>query len=92
MVPGQERGLYMGVQHTFGGVSRVAFPIAAGLLMDRFGVGVPFWLAGVLVLATLPLTRSIGRVPEPEPAEAAEARRIAAADITGEIQVPPASR
>jgi MFS family permease len=89
MVPGRERGLYMGVQHTFGGVSRVAFPIAAGLLMDRFGLGVPFWLAGVLVLATLPLTRSIGRVPEPEPAEAAEALRIAAADITAEIPVPP---
>jgi MFS family permease len=91
-VSGRERGLYMGVQHTFGGVSRVAFPIAAGLLMDRFGVGVPFWLAGLLVLVTVPLTRSIGRTVEPEPAEAAEARRIAAADITGEIQVPPASR
>jgi hypothetical protein len=45
-----------------------------------------------LVLVTLPLTRSIGRTVEPEPAEAVEARRIAAADITGEIQVPPASR
>jgi MFS family permease len=87
-VPGPERGLYMGVQHTFGGVSRVAFPIAAGLLMDRFGVGVPFWLAGMLVLATLPLTRSIGR-PEPEPPEAEAARRIAAADITAEFPTPP---
>ena len=94
VVPGPERGLYMGVQHTFGGVSRVAFPIAAGLLMDRFGVGVPFWLAGVLVLATLPLTRSIGRRPEPEAPGAAEALRaaaaIAAADITAEIPAPPA--
>jgi predicted MFS family arabinose efflux permease len=89
-VPGPERGLAMGVQHTFGGVSRVAFPVAAGLLIDRFGVGVPFWLAGVLVLATLPLTRSIGRLVEPEPAEATEALRIAAADITGEIPAPPA--
>ena len=71
------------------GVSRVAFPIAAGLLMDRFGVGVPFWLAGVLVLATLPLTRSIGTPGEPEPPAAAEALRIAAADITGEFPVPP---
>jgi MFS family permease len=53
-----ERGLYMGVQHAFGGVSRVAFPIAAGFLMDRFGVGVPFWLSALLVLATLPLARS----------------------------------
>jgi MFS family permease len=90
-VPGTERGLYMGVQHTFGGVSRVAFPIAAGLLMDRFGVGVPFWLAGVLVLASLPLTRSIGTRAEPVPAAAADALRLAAADITGEFAVPPAA-
>lgn len=53
-----ERGLYMGVQHTFGGVSRVAFPIGAGFLMDRFGVGVPFWLSAILVLGTLPLARA----------------------------------
>jgi MFS family permease len=89
-VPAHERGLYMGVQHTFGGVSRVAFPIAAGLLMDRFGLGVPFWLAGLLVLAILPLTRSIGPRPVPESLGASEARRIAAADITAEIPVPPA--
>ncbi|MGH7579173.1 MAG: MFS transporter [Gemmatimonadales bacterium] len=89
VVPAKERGLYMGVQHTFGGVSRVAFPIAGGVLMDRFGVGVPFWLAGVLVLCTLPLTRSIGRRPEPESPGATEARRIAAADITGEVPALP---
>jgi len=53
-----ERGLYMGVQHTFGGVSRVAFPVAAGFLMDAFGVGVPFWLSALLVLGTLPLARA----------------------------------
>ena len=80
----------MGVQHTFGGVSRVAFPIAAGLLIDRFGVGVPFWLAGMLVLVTLPLTRSIGRRAESEPAESRPTpSQIAAADITGEIPVAP---
>jgi MFS family permease len=88
-VPAPERGLYMGVQHTFGGVSRVAFPIAAGLLMDRFGAGVPFWLAGLLVLATLPLSRSIGRRIEFEPAAPAEALQIASADITGEMPVAP---
>jgi MFS family permease len=85
-VPGRERGLYLGVQHTFGGVSRVAFPVAAGLLMDRFGVGVPFWLAGILVLATLPLTRSIARHAEPSAPEAADALQIAAADFPS----PPA--
>ncbi|MBA3319483.1 MAG: MFS transporter [Gemmatimonadales bacterium] len=91
VVPGPERGLYMGVQHTFGGVSRVAFPIAAGLLMDRFGVGVPFWIAGVLVLGTLPLTRSIGSKSEAEPPESSEALQIAAADITAEMPVAPAT-
>ncbi len=59
VVPSRHRGLYMGVQHTFGGVSRVAFPLAAGVAMDHLGLGVPFVLAGVLVLATLLLTTSM---------------------------------
>jgi len=56
VVSGADRGLYMGVQQTFGGVSRVAFPIAAGYAMDRFGYGSPFLVAALLVLVTLPLT------------------------------------
>ncbi|HEX6576176.1 MAG TPA: MFS transporter, partial [Gemmatimonadaceae bacterium] len=56
VVPGKQRGLYMGVQHTFGGVSRVAFPLIAGYGMDLFGQGIPFVFAGVMVLATLLLT------------------------------------
>jgi multidrug resistance protein len=83
-----ERGLYMGVQHTFGGVSRVAFPIGAGLLMDRLGVGVPFWIAGLLVLATLPLTEPAAAERATPSAEDA-ARAIAAADVTGEFPVHP---
>ena len=59
VVPNRHRGLYMGVQHTFGGVSRVVFPLAAGVAMDHLGLGVPFVLAGVLVLATLLLTTSM---------------------------------
>jgi multidrug resistance protein len=61
VVPLGQRGLYMGVQHTYGGVSRVAFPIAAGYLIDRFGVGVPFWISGLLVMATLPLSAALTR-------------------------------
>jgi MFS family permease len=85
-VSSRERGLYMGVQHLFGGMSRVAFPIGAGLLMDHFDVGVPFWIAGALVLVGLPLTRGIGAEA---PAAAAPApgsvRDLATADISGEI-------
>ncbi|HEU5171729.1 MAG TPA: MFS transporter, partial [Gemmatimonadales bacterium] len=91
VIRSSERGLYMGVQHTFGGVSRVAFPIAAGVLMDRFGVGVPFWIAGLLVLVTLPLTGALAGYLDRRPAEAAAARRLAAADVTAELPAPAAA-
>jgi len=68
VVPSRNRGLYMGVQHTFGGVSRVLFPLAAGVAMDHLGLGFPFVVAGMLVLSTLLLTTSMedyaaGRAP-----------------------------
>jgi len=52
------RGLYMGVQHTYGGASRVAFPILTGLAMDHVGSGVPFIAAAAMVLAVLRLLPS----------------------------------
>jgi MFS family permease len=85
-VSSRERGLYMGVQHLFGGMSRVAFPIAAGVLMDHFDVGVPFWIAGALVLAGLPLTRGMGaQAPTAAPPAPMSVRELATADISGEI-------
>jgi MFS family permease len=56
VVPSKERGLHMGVQQTYGGLSRVAFPVLAGFLMDRFGSGSPYGVAAVLVAAALLLT------------------------------------
>jgi MFS family permease len=55
VVSGGERGLYMGVQQTFGGVSRAIFPMVAGLAFDRLGAGVPFVIAAVVVASTLML-------------------------------------
>jgi MFS family permease len=52
VVPSRERGLYMGVQQTFGGVSRVAFPIVYGYLFDR-SIESPFFLAAALVAGTI---------------------------------------
>ncbi len=93
VVPASERGLYMGVQHTFGGVSRVIFPIAAGALMDLSGVGVPYLIAAALVLATLPLTRALSGYLLPPAATVPPEPIIAAADITAEIPVAvPAER
>lgn len=83
VVAQNERGLYMGVQHTFGGVSRVVFPIAAGMIMDRAGVGLPFWLSGLLVLATLPLASALASYVSP--AVPGPSRRVSTADITAEL-------
>jgi hypothetical protein len=77
----------MGVQHTFGGVSRVLFPVGAGLLMDRFGVGVPFWVSGILVLATLPFAWALAESMRPESPATIAVRTMSAADVTGEFPV-----
>jgi len=87
VVPGNERGLYMGVQHTFGGASRVLFPVAAGLLMDSFGVGVPFWISGLLVLATLPFAWALAESLQPESPATVAVRMVSSADVTGEFPV-----
>jgi multidrug resistance protein len=91
VVPGNERGLYMGVQHTFGGVSRVLFPVGAGLLMDRFGVGVPFWISGLLVLATLPFAWALAETLPPESPATVAVRVVSSADVTGEFPVEKAA-
>jgi MFS family permease len=52
VVQSNERGLYMGVQQTFGGAMRVALPIVYGALFD-LSVPVPFLLAAALVAFTL---------------------------------------
>jgi MFS family permease len=53
VISADERGLYMGTQQTFGGVTRVLFPLGAGLLWDHGGMGAPFWAAATLVAGTL---------------------------------------
>ena len=87
VVPTNERGLYMGVQHTFGGASRVVFPLAAGFLMDQFGVGIPFWLSGLLVLATLPFAWALAESLPPESPASVAVRKASSADVTGEFPV-----
>jgi multidrug resistance protein len=52
IVPSGERGLYMGVQQTFGGIARVLFPVLFGFLFDRV-IQLPFLLSAAMVAATL---------------------------------------
>jgi MFS family permease len=52
VISSKERGLYMGVQQTFGGLARVLFPILFGFLYDRAS-GLPFLVSAALVLFTV---------------------------------------
>lgn len=52
VIPSNERGLYMGVQQTFGGGARVVFPILAGWAFDRFPE-LPFIGSAALVAGTI---------------------------------------
>jgi nitrate/nitrite transporter NarK len=52
VISSRERGLYMGVQQTFGGLARVCCPILFGWLFD-WHLPLPFLLASSLVLFTI---------------------------------------
>jgi MFS family permease len=51
-VANADRGLYMGLQQTFGGTSRLCAPLLYGWAFDALGQGVPFYVAAALVLST----------------------------------------
>lgn len=60
VIPATQRGLALGVQQTYGGIARVAFPTLAGVLFE-LGPAWPFIGSATLVALTLPLSAGIGR-------------------------------
>jgi MFS family permease len=65
-----ERGVYMGVQQTYGGVARVLGPLGAGWAYDHLGEGIPFWTGAVLVAGTLLLSMGMEEFTVAPPAAA----------------------
>jgi MFS family permease len=53
VIPASERGVYMGIQQSFGRVSTVFFQLFAGLMYDQIGRGAPFWISAAFVSGTL---------------------------------------
>ncbi len=70
VIPNHERGLYMGVQQTFGGVARVIFPLMAGLMFDHLGKAWPFWVSAALVAGTILLSLGLDVTPKTQTATA----------------------
>ncbi len=53
VIPNTERGLYMGLQQTFGGASRVVAPLFFGWSFDAMGTSAPYFFSAAFVAATL---------------------------------------
>lgn len=71
VVASHERGLYMGVQQTFGGIARVAGPLYFGWAYDHLGPRVPFLTAAVVVLLTITLGLNMESYVKPTEQQAA---------------------
>lgn len=75
VIPSSERGLYMGVQQTFGGLARIIIPLWAGFAYDHLGMTIPFFTSAALVGGTIFIGLGIddGRKgPAPVPAAPGE--------------------
>ncbi|HEU4419983.1 MAG TPA: MFS transporter, partial [Planctomycetota bacterium] len=53
VVAGADRGLYMGLQQTYGGFARLIAPVFYGWAFDHLGIAVPFYFSAAFVLATI---------------------------------------
>jgi len=76
VIESHERGLYMGVQQTFGGAARVIGPLWAGWAFDNLGVGVPFWTGAVIVASTLLFGLHAGMFSSGSPAGQASTKPV----------------
>ena len=53
VVSNRERGLYMGMQQTYGGVARIIAPLFYGWAFDRLGVSSPYFFSAAFIAATI---------------------------------------
>lgn len=49
----RERGLYMGMQQTYGGVARIIAPLFYGWAFDTLGVSSPYFFSSAIIAATV---------------------------------------
>jgi len=68
-----ERGLYMGMQQTYGGVARIIAPLFFGWAFDSLGVSSPYFFSSAFIIATIFLGFGLDRYARPERALAREA-------------------
>ncbi|MEK6288037.1 MAG: MFS transporter [Acidobacteriota bacterium] len=61
----RERGLYMGMQQTYGGVARIIAPLFFGWAFDSIGVSSPYFFSSAILLATITLGFGLDQYARP---------------------------
>jgi MFS family permease len=74
----RERGLYMGMQQTYGGIARGIAPLFFGWAFDSIGVSAPYFFSSAFILATLFLGFGMDKYAKSEVAVAPAAERARA--------------
>jgi MFS family permease len=68
----RERGLYMGMQQTYGGVARIIAPLFFGWSFDRLGVSSPYFFSATFIFLTIFLGFGLDQYARPKAPVAAE--------------------
>lgn len=61
----RERGLYMGMQQTYGGVARIVAPLFFGWSFDTLGVSSPYFFSSAILLCTILLGFGLDKYARP---------------------------
>jgi MFS family permease len=69
----RERGLYMGMQQTYGGIARIIAPLFFGWAFDSLGVSSPYFFSSAFIVATIFLGFGLDKYARPQQAVAREA-------------------
>lgn len=62
----RERGLYMGMQQTYGGVARIIAPLFFGWSFDKLGPSSPYYFSSAFILATIVLGFGLDQYARPQ--------------------------
>ena len=60
----RERGLYMGMQQTYGGAARIVAPLFFGWCFDTLGPSSPYFFASAFIVATIMLGSQLTQIAE----------------------------
>ena len=75
VVSQRERGLYMGMQQTDGGITRAIAPVLYGRAFDTLGVASPYYFSSAIIAATILLGFGLDKYARHEPAAASNPKQ-----------------